>query len=127
MHDAMGPPSGLATGLAMSGVGARRASMRHIDDSTRYEIGGHYDSDSGYEQASLSDREQARAGQTEGDGEENTGSGYRVLFLAASLFEFNIDRSRKEAGYPYLTYVPGEVSTFLFFLFSVSVTSEELH
>ena len=32
-----------------------------------------------------------------------------VLFLAASLFEFNIDRERKEAGYPYLTYVPGEI------------------
>ncbi|KAI9772334.1 MAG: hypothetical protein M1840_001083 [Geoglossum simile] len=31
-----------------------------------------------------------------------------VLFLAASLFEFNIDKARKEAGYPYLTYVPGE-------------------
>ncbi|KAI9809919.1 MAG: hypothetical protein M1825_000352 [Sarcosagium campestre] len=35
--------------------------------------------------------------------------GYNVIFLAASLFEFNIDRARKEAGYPYLTYVPGEV------------------
>lgn len=33
----------------------------------------------------------------------------RVLFLAASLFEFNIDGSRREAGYPYLRYVPGEV------------------
>ncbi|KAH0556035.1 hypothetical protein GP486_006024 [Trichoglossum hirsutum] len=32
-----------------------------------------------------------------------------VLFLAASLFEFNIDKARKEAGYPYLTYVPGEI------------------
>jgi dynamin-binding protein len=35
-----------------------------------------------------------------------------VLFLAASLFEFNIDKARKEAGYPYLTYVPGEVSSY---------------
>ncbi|KAI9893627.1 MAG: hypothetical protein M1814_006423 [Vezdaea aestivalis] len=34
---------------------------------------------------------------------------FNVLFLAASLFEFNIDRARKEAGYPYLTYVPGEI------------------
>jgi len=34
---------------------------------------------------------------------------FPILFLAASLFEFNIDRSRKEAGYPYLTYVPGEI------------------
>ena len=35
--------------------------------------------------------------------------GPNVMFLAASLFEFNIDRARKEAGYPYLTYVPGEI------------------
>lgn len=34
---------------------------------------------------------------------------YRVLFLAASLFDFNIDRARTEAGYPYLTYLPGEI------------------
>ncbi|KAJ5577954.1 uncharacterized protein N7459_006918 [Penicillium hispanicum] len=33
----------------------------------------------------------------------------RVLFLAASIYEFNIDRSRREAGYPYLTYVAGEI------------------
>jgi len=36
----------------------------------------------------------------------------RILFLAASLFEFNIDGSRREAGYPYLRYVPGEVGQF---------------
>ena len=36
-------------------------------------------------------------------------SEYKVLFLAASVYEFNIDRARKEAGYPYLTYVAGEV------------------
>ena len=35
---------------------------------------------------------------------------YNVLFLAASVYEFNIDRARREAGYPYLTYVAGEVS-----------------
>ncbi|KAI9683335.1 MAG: hypothetical protein M1829_005405 [Trizodia sp. TS-e1964] len=34
---------------------------------------------------------------------------FNVLFLAASLFEFNIDKQRKEAGYPYLTYVSGEI------------------
>lgn len=33
----------------------------------------------------------------------------RVLFLAASIYEFNIDRARREAGYPYLTYVAGEI------------------
>lgn len=32
-----------------------------------------------------------------------------VLFTAASVYEFNIDRSRREAGFPYLTYVPGEI------------------
>ncbi|KLJ05616.1 hypothetical protein EMPG_10893 [Blastomyces silverae] len=32
-----------------------------------------------------------------------------VLFPVASLFEFNIDRARREAGYPYLTYVAGEI------------------
>ncbi|GAB1203848.1 hypothetical protein APSETT445_002488 [Aspergillus pseudonomiae] len=32
-----------------------------------------------------------------------------VLFLAASINEFNIDRARREAGYPYLTYVAGEI------------------
>ena len=34
---------------------------------------------------------------------------FNVLFLAASVYEFNIDRARREAGYPYLTYVAGEV------------------
>lgn len=33
----------------------------------------------------------------------------KVLFLAASMYEFNIDRARREAGYPYLTYVAGEI------------------
>ena len=33
-----------------------------------------------------------------------------VLFLAASLFEFNIEHDRREGGIPYLVYVPGEVN-----------------
>jgi hypothetical protein len=33
----------------------------------------------------------------------------RVLFVCASLFEFSIDKTRREGGYPYLTYVQGEV------------------
>lgn len=37
------------------------------------------------------------------------GQQYKVLFLAASLFEFNIDRQMSRAGLPYLTYVPGEI------------------
>ncbi|CAK7223036.1 hypothetical protein SBRCBS47491_005065 [Sporothrix bragantina] len=36
------------------------------------------------------------------------GSGYNVLWLAASLFEFNIE-TKHEAGYPYLTYQAGEI------------------
>ncbi|EME39318.1 hypothetical protein DOTSEDRAFT_47882 [Dothistroma septosporum NZE10] len=33
----------------------------------------------------------------------------KVMFVCASLFEFSIDKTRKEAGYPYLQYVQGEV------------------
>ncbi|KAJ5291843.1 hypothetical protein N7478_001094 [Penicillium angulare] len=33
----------------------------------------------------------------------------QVLFLAASLYEFSIDKTRREAGYVYLTYVAGEI------------------
>ncbi|KAI7217320.1 hypothetical protein KC333_g4313 [Hortaea werneckii] len=32
-----------------------------------------------------------------------------AIFVCASLFEFSIDKTRKEAGFPYLTYVQGEV------------------
>lgn len=39
-----------------------------------------------------------------------TSDGYNVLWLAASLFEFNISATKHEAGYPYLTYQAGEVS-----------------
>ena len=31
------------------------------------------------------------------------------LFIAVSLYEFNIDKQRREAGFPYLTYVQGEI------------------
>ena len=33
----------------------------------------------------------------------------KVLFLAASLYDFKIDETRYEAGYPYLTYDEGEI------------------
>lgn len=45
--------------------------------------------------------------------ERGGGGGYKVLWLAASLFEFNIETTKHEAGYPYLTYQAGEVSFFL--------------
>ena len=41
--------------------------------------------------------------------DRNISSGYNVLYLAASLFEFNISATKSEAGYPYLTYQAGEV------------------
>ena len=37
------------------------------------------------------------------------GSDNAAMFVAASLYEFNIDKQRREAGFPYLTYVQGEV------------------
>lgn len=44
----------------------------------------------------------------------HTGDGYNILWLAASLFEFNISTTKHEAGYPYLTYQAGEVSDYGF-------------
>ena len=38
-------------------------------------------------------------------------NGYNILWLAASLFEFNIETTKHEAGYPYLTYQAGEASS----------------
>lgn len=46
---------------------------------------------------------------SEHDEAENTTPSYRVLFLAASLFEFHLDTTKHEAGYPYLVYQAGEV------------------
>lgn len=34
---------------------------------------------------------------------------FNVLYLVASIYEFSIDRARQQAGYPYLTYGPGEI------------------
>ncbi|RDW68575.1 hypothetical protein BP5796_09232 [Coleophoma crateriformis] len=41
--------------------------------------------------------------------DRNMSGGYNVLYLAASLFEFNISATKSEAGYPYLTYSAGEI------------------
>lgn len=41
--------------------------------------------------------------------ERHITKGYNILWLAASLFEFNIETTKHEAGYPYLTYAAGEV------------------
>jgi hypothetical protein len=42
-------------------------------------------------------------------GNVGNAGGYKVLWLAASLFEFNIETTKHEAGYPYLTYQAGEI------------------
>ena len=49
---------------------------------------------------------------------------YNVIFLAASVYEFNIDRARREAGYPYLTYVAGEVSCGTFCHWCLALTAD---
>lgn len=53
---------------------------------------------------------------TDADGDLNTSSSNRellqptnVIFLAASIFEFNIESTQYEAGFPYLTYASGEI------------------
>ncbi len=56
--------------------------------------------------------ESARSSRASSRDRAGGASGYRVLWLAASLFEFNIETTKHEAGYPYLTYQAGEVSIF---------------
>jgi len=48
------------------------------------------------------------------------GHSYNVLWLAASLFEFNIETTKHEAGYAYLTYQAGEVNLSLSYLQTAS-------
>lgn len=48
-------------------------------------------------------------GQSEGMTEAEAGGEPGVLFTAASVYEFNIDRSRQQGGFRYLTYVTGEI------------------
>ncbi|KEZ39465.1 hypothetical protein SAPIO_CDS9330 [Scedosporium apiospermum] len=36
-------------------------------------------------------------------------NGYKVLWLGASLYSFNMSRTKYEAGYPFLTYQAGEI------------------
>lgn len=56
---------------------------------------------------------------------------FHIIFLAASVYEFNIDRARREAGYPYLTYVAGEVClpcrlNFVVWLLTLFILSRSL-
>ncbi|KAI0136575.1 hypothetical protein BJ170DRAFT_18511 [Xylariales sp. AK1849] len=52
---------------------------------------------------------QSRASSRASSRERQPINGYNVLWLAASLFEFNIETTKHEAGYPYLTYQAGEI------------------
>jgi hypothetical protein len=56
--------------------------------------------------------------------DRNISGGYNVLYLAASLFEFNISATKSEAGYPYLTYQAGEVCSVPFPLLWSELTDE---
>ena len=55
------------------------------------------------------DTEESRRSSRASSRERATTNGYNILWLAASLFEFNIETAKHEAGYPYLTYQAGEV------------------
>lgn len=56
------------------------------------------------------DATEAKSSDTESQSSDKYRDGYHVLFLAASLFEFNAATTQHEAGYPYLVYQAGEVS-----------------
>lgn len=66
---------------------------------------GHYPPTGHYGGPSSSQEEQPRSPSPA----KAAPSGMPVLFVCASLFEFSIDKTRREGGYPYLTYVQGEV------------------
>ncbi|EFX01702.1 Rho guanyl nucleotide exchange [Grosmannia clavigera kw1407] len=71
-------------------------------------VGG-LDGSSRPSRASSRERPTANTMSASSHGAGGKGSGrYHVLWLAASLFEFNIE-TKHEAGYPYLTYQAGEV------------------
>lgn len=91
------PPSGSTFGSAFS---TQDAQIRSSSPSARY---------SGFFSSAMPMSDSPRP---QSPAEGSTQGSFNVLFLAASVYEFNIDRARREAGYPYLTYVAGEVSGF---------------
>ncbi|KAJ4301843.1 hypothetical protein N0V90_003939 [Kalmusia sp. IMI 367209] len=53
---------------------------------------------------------EAETGSTQDDmSEQGEDPDAEILFLAASLFEFHVSFSKREGGFPYLEYVPGEI------------------
>lgn len=59
------------------------------------------------------DDDTRRLSQIHSDHAEYPRANCRVLYVVASLHEFNIEATKTEAGYPYLTYEDGEVRNFL--------------
>ncbi|KAM7209110.1 hypothetical protein V8F20_000719 [Naviculisporaceae sp. PSN 640] len=57
----------------------------------------------------LPDGPEDSQGHSRASSRDRGGPTYKVLWLAASLFEFNIETTKSEAGYPYLTYQAGEI------------------
>ncbi|KAE8444197.1 hypothetical protein EG329_000794 [Mollisiaceae sp. DMI_Dod_QoI] len=57
----------------------------------------------------MMDAEESQRSSRASSRDRNISGGYNVLYLAASLFEFNISATKSEAGYPYLTYQAGEI------------------
>lgn len=45
----------------------------------------------------------------------------KAMFIAASLFEFRLDPPRREAGFPYLNYVQGEIFDVSFYPFYLCI------
>ena len=89
------PPSGSTYGSAVS---TQDIQLRSSSPSARY---------SGFFSSAMPMSDSPRP---QSPAEGSAQGSFNVLFLAASVYEFNIDRARREAGYPYLTYVAGEVS-----------------
>ncbi|KAI2468814.1 hypothetical protein F4781DRAFT_251718 [Annulohypoxylon bovei var. microspora] len=121
----MGPaPVRPGTGQSYDSTGVPRQSMESGAQSRRYSNSmypsPHQSTDnqrfSGLFQSALppSDSQErlprpSQASSRASSRERQPINGYNVLWLAASLFEFNIETTKHEAGYPYLTYQAGEI------------------
>jgi hypothetical protein len=102
-----------------SSIGPRQSSeqpYRHARESTTSAYSSGYTVPeprrySGLFQSALPmDNEDSQRPSRASSRERPAGNDYNVLWLAASLFEFNIETTKHEAGYAYLTYQAGEVS-----------------
>ncbi|KAG6001440.1 hypothetical protein E4U21_004329 [Claviceps maximensis] len=128
--------AGSAGSAAMAGLASTRPSTgrSHESGMPLVQSSDHRDSNTTYHSNSISPEPQGdnhrfsnmfrsampmSDGLDEGDSQREsrassrdrsqTSDAYNVLWLAASLFEFNIATTKHEAGYPYLTYQTGEL------------------